>query len=515
MARCNDCGKKGIFLRVDKDGRCKSCQESYIKKLKQIEYEKRMAADRAENEEKRKKNIAISKLSELLKLYEESDGHIFVNTYQECIPYLDYINERIDKCTEFYEELRNAEKDKYFRDVVFDFANGKILNGECPDMSVSLYNKLTFANCFEEKEEKIDIFISEMSSLIYKMERDWREVKDKVLKEIEKKEKKEKKANKEMIDIVKERNVDIESLEYPLMPDCVIVDIETSGLIYNKNSIIEISALKVLDGKVKEKFDTLIHRDKKLDRRITELTGITDEMLQNCNKNLSDAINEFDSFIGDLPLVGHNISSFDIRFINEAYEKVLSHPIENQCIDTLKMAREMFLEVPDHKLQTIAKASKVNVTGSHRAMADCETTLQVFGFMINYPLCSILKWSEKGKPLYLDDSSYPKYVMKYFTDGSCCIFHDMLVKNGYLVECDTKTKLNSFQTAELKAVLKENKQKVSGNKGELIDRIMENGLENSFCCAYIPSEIGMEHLEKYNNMPNDMLPTIRELFGWQ
>lgn len=514
MARCNDCGKKGIFLRVDKDGRCKSCQESYIKKLKQIEYEKRMAADRAENEEKRKKNVAISKLSELLKLYEESDRHIYEETYDKCIPYIDCIREKIDKCDELYKELKNVEEDKYFREVVFDFANGTILNGECPDMKSSLSYKMALTRNFE-KEETIDFLMIEMSSLIIKMEMDWRKAEDKVLKEMEKKEKKEKKANKEMIDIAKERNVDISSLEYPLMPDCVIVDIETSGLIYNRNSIIEISALKVVDGKVKEKFDTLIHRDKKLDKRITELTGITDEMLHNCDKNLSDAINEFDSFIGNLPLVGHNVSSFDIRFINEAYEKVLSHPIENQCIDTLKMAKEMFFEVPDHKLQTIAKVSKVNVTSSHRAMADCETTLQVFGFMINYPLCHILRWSEKGKPLYIDDSKYPKYVSKYFTDGSCCIFHDTLVKNGYLVECDTKTKLNSFQTTELKAVLKENKQKVSGNKVELVDRIIENGLENSFCCVYVPSETGKEHLEKYNNMLNDILSINRELFGWE
>ena len=86
--------------------------------------------------------------------------------------------------------------------------------------------------------------------------------------------------------------------ELHVFPDSyVVVDLETSGIIAGRNSIIEISAVKVVDGAVSDQFSSLIHRDKPLNSKVVNLTGITTDMLRSEPSELPVVLQSFSDFI--------------------------------------------------------------------------------------------------------------------------------------------------------------------------------------------------------------------------
>ena len=91
-----------------------------------------------------------------------------------------------------------------------------------------------------------------------------------------------------------------------MIRDYVALDLETSGLNPSENQIIEIGMAKVCDGEITETYSRLLNPKEKLSQRIVELTGITDEMVAG-QPHVSEVIDEIVSFIGELPLLGHNI----------------------------------------------------------------------------------------------------------------------------------------------------------------------------------------------------------------
>ena len=109
----------------------------------------------------------------------------------------------------------------------------------------------------------------------------------------------------------------------------VVVDIETTGLEPEKHEIIEIGAIKVnRDSNVHTTFSTLIKPEKKFSKKITELTGITNEMLEGKGEKLDSAMLEFMNFIADLRLVYYN-APFDHDFLTRAAGRI-GKRIENQ-----------------------------------------------------------------------------------------------------------------------------------------------------------------------------------------
>ena len=131
-----------------------------------------------------------------------------------------------------------------------------------------------------------------------------------------------------------------------MIRDYVALDLETSGLNPSENQIIEIGMAKVCDGEITETYSRLLNPKEKLSQRIVELTGITDEMVAG-QPHVSEVIDEIVSFIGDMPLLGHNII-FDYSFLKKA---CVNHgiPFEKNGIDTLKLARRLLPEV-EHKI---------------------------------------------------------------------------------------------------------------------------------------------------------------------
>lgn len=170
-----------------------------------------------------------------------------------------------------------------------------------------------------------------------------------------------------------------------LPSDYIVIDTETTGLDYDFCSIIEISAIKYQGGRQVDKFSSLVkpplhHFWKSVDGEnwtehryyidafISNLTGITNEMLETA-PTPEAVIPEFIEFIGDSILIGHNIN-FDVNFLYDAAERIGAKPIDNDFVDTLRIARKVFPVLPHHRLPDIAEACSVAVAESHRSEAD-------------------------------------------------------------------------------------------------------------------------------------------------
>lgn len=154
------------------------------------------------------------------------------------------------------------------------------------------------------------------------------------------------------------------------VPDYVVFDLETTGVNVIKDDIIEISAVKVLGGKVTDTFSTLVNPGRPIPYYATQVNGITDEMVEDA-PDIREALADFLTFAGDAMLVGHNIQSFDLNFVSNAAEGHLGKTVENDYIDTLYMARSCLPELSHHKLVDVASYFHISAEGAHRALCDC------------------------------------------------------------------------------------------------------------------------------------------------
>lgn len=165
-------------------------------------------------------------------------------------------------------------------------------------------------------------------------------------------------------------------MENPFLKDYTIVDLETTGLSPAKNEIIEISALKIRDNKVVEKFTTLVKPDGEINSFISELTGITNDMVQTAPK-INSVLPDFIDFVKNDCIIGHNIE-FDLRFLRHNYNKYFTNSLDNKSLDTVKLARKFCPNLGSYKLENLAKQFNISTKGHHRALNDCEMTFQLY-----------------------------------------------------------------------------------------------------------------------------------------
>ncbi len=153
----------------------------------------------------------------------------------------------------------------------------------------------------------------------------------------------------------------------------VVFDVETTGLSAVYDTIIELAAVKVKGGEIIDKFEAFANPHRPLSATIIELTGITDDMLQDA-PDVVDVIRDFREWIGDDILVAHN-ASFDMGFLNVAYKKLLEvEKAKNPVIDTLELGRFLYPEFKNHRLNTLCKKFDIELTQHHRAIYDTEAT---------------------------------------------------------------------------------------------------------------------------------------------
>jgi len=155
-----------------------------------------------------------------------------------------------------------------------------------------------------------------------------------------------------------------------------IIDIETTGYIIGKNSIIEIAAIKVLEGKIVDEFQSLINHGRPIRKKIEKMTGITTKMLKDA-PTIDKILPMLLDFIGDFPLVGHNIV-FDLRFIIHDIEKYALKFKLPILVDTLYLSKKAFPKLENYKLATLIKHFNIKVEKRHRALSDAKACLDVY-----------------------------------------------------------------------------------------------------------------------------------------
>ncbi len=160
----------------------------------------------------------------------------------------------------------------------------------------------------------------------------------------------------------------------------VIFDVETTGLSAVYNTIIEMGAVKIRDGEIVDRFSKFANPHHPLSALTIELTGITDEMVQNAPE-VNEVIEEFKIWVGDDILVAHN-ASFDMGFLNMVYQNLGYPKATNPVIDTLELARFLYPDFKRYGLGGLAKKLSVELTQHHRAIYDAEATGNILLVML-------------------------------------------------------------------------------------------------------------------------------------
>jgi DNA polymerase III epsilon subunit family exonuclease len=190
----------------------------------------------------------------------------------------------------------------------------------------------------------------------------------------------------------------------PFLPEhFVVLDLETTGLSPEADEIIEIGAIRInRDQTNHASFSTLVKPEKRIPKGITEITGITQGMINENGISLAEALSGFTEFIGDLPLVTFN-ADFDMGFLwNAAKRQGLA--IENRHACALRLARRAWPELPSHRLVDLAKIGNLSDDDTHRALGDCKRALIVFASAVG-EIGEEIRWSHRQR----DWREYVKY----------------------------------------------------------------------------------------------------------
>lgn len=158
------------------------------------------------------------------------------------------------------------------------------------------------------------------------------------------------------------------------MNSYVCIDLETTGLSPKHDKIIEIGAVKVIDGKVTDTVSMFVNPGRKLEERVSELTHITEADLDGA-KTINEVINEVVSFTEDLPLLGHRII-FDFSFLKQAAVNS-GIKFDKKGIDTLKISRVCFPEIPSKRLTDMCAHYGISLD-AHRALNDALATVELY-----------------------------------------------------------------------------------------------------------------------------------------
>lgn len=169
------------------------------------------------------------------------------------------------------------------------------------------------------------------------------------------------------------------------LPECltentfVVFDLETTGLnssptAGNMDRIIEIGAYKIIDGEIKECFNTFVNPQRKLSNEIINLTGI-DQIMVDGAPTYEKVMPDFFKFINGCYLVGHNAANFDYKFI-DYYCSQCGYMPERKLFDTLPLSQTL-LRLSNYKLNTVADYFGITFN-HHRAADDALVTAKIF-----------------------------------------------------------------------------------------------------------------------------------------
>ena len=155
----------------------------------------------------------------------------------------------------------------------------------------------------------------------------------------------------------------------------VVFDLETTGFSPIKDKIIEIGAVKVENGVIRDHYSTFVNPGVPIPFQITQLTSITDQMVMG-SPDIETVLPEFLEFVGDAVLVAHN-ASFDVGFIEQNCRYQDIEP-DFTSVDTVALARFLLPTLSKFKLNVVAKALNISQEHHHRAVDDARVTAEIF-----------------------------------------------------------------------------------------------------------------------------------------
>lgn len=199
----------------------------------------------------------------------------------------------------------------------------------------------------------------------------------------------------------------------------VALDIETTGLNPVTDCIIEIGAIKVMDGIITERFSELIDPGIRLTEKIIELTGITDEMLEH-GKDLETVLNDFYKFSKDCTILGHNVL-FDYSFIKVGLGR-MGIDYTPMGLDTLKISRLVHGDLASKSLESMCKFYGICNQHAHRAFDDAQAAYELYCRLkgsigekdtsLFSPQSMVYK-VKKSEPITMKQKNYLNDLIKY------------------------------------------------------------------------------------------------------
>jgi DNA polymerase-3 subunit epsilon len=158
--------------------------------------------------------------------------------------------------------------------------------------------------------------------------------------------------------------------------EIVVVDIETTGLNTRKDDLIQVGAVRIVDGKLLDgdSFERLANPGRPIPVDPQRFHGITDEMVAHAPTG-GDILQEFLDYAGNAVLVGYNIA-FDLAFMNRVGE------VRNPTLDTMLLSVGAFPSRQDHSLEALADHFDEEIHGRHTALGDADATARIFLHLI-------------------------------------------------------------------------------------------------------------------------------------
>ena len=199
----------------------------------------------------------------------------------------------------------------------------------------------------------------------------------------------------------------------------IALDLETTGLNPTDDRILEIGAVKIVEGQEREVFSTLVDPGRQVTPRIQELTGITNEMAAG-GMEYREAVERLVEFCRDLPLLGHNIL-FDYSFVKRSAVNQ-SLPFEKEGVDTLKIARRLLPDLEHRSLEYLCTHYGITQERKHRAEDDARSARRLYerlrqefpdspgDLFLPSPLIYQVK---KQSPITLAQKGYLNDLLKY------------------------------------------------------------------------------------------------------
>ena len=164
--------------------------------------------------------------------------------------------------------------------------------------------------------------------------------------------------------------------------DFVVLDLETTGLDPKVDEIIEIGAVKVRGDRITEKFQTLVKPEGTISDFITELTGISNSMVEDAPP-LKDVLGKLIVFAGEDYIMGHNVN-FDVNFIIAGCQKCYHMGFTNDFVDTMRLSRKLYPIEKHHRLCDLEERFHLHNENAHRALSDVMLTFKAYEHMKNY-----------------------------------------------------------------------------------------------------------------------------------